>query len=52
MTATPRPVRLADRRASRRTGKIKRSDFGFTHLVPMVGDDVDLLIEVEFNPKK
>jgi polyisoprenoid-binding protein YceI len=34
------------------TGKIKRSDFGFTHLVPMVGDDVDLLIEVEFNPKK
>jgi polyisoprenoid-binding protein YceI len=34
------------------TGKIKRSDFGFTHLVPMVSDDVDLLIEAEFNPKK
>ena len=34
------------------TGKIKRSDFGFTHLVPMVSDDVDLFIEAEFNPKK
>ena len=34
------------------TGKIKRSDFGFTHLVPMVSDEVDLAIEVEFNPKK
>jgi len=34
------------------TGKIKRSDFGFTHLVPMVSDEVDLLIEAEFNPKK
>ena len=34
------------------TGKIKRSDFGFTHLQGMVGDDVDLLIETEFNPKK
>ena len=34
------------------TGKIKRSDFGFTHLVPMVGDDVALEIEAEFNPKK
>ena len=34
------------------TGKIKRSDFGLTHLVPMVGDDVDLAIEAEFNPKK
>lgn len=33
-------------------GKIKRSDFGFTHLVPMVSDEVDLAIEVEFNPKK
>jgi len=33
-------------------GKIKRSEFGFTHLVPMVGDDVDLAIEAEFNPKK
>ena len=34
------------------TGKIKRSDFGFTHLVPMVSDEVDLAIEAEFNPKK
>lgn len=34
------------------TGKIKRSEFGFTHLVPMVSDDVDLAIEAEFNPKK
>lgn len=33
-------------------GTIKRSDFGFTHLKGIVGDDVDLLIEVEFNPKK
>ncbi|MBI1686143.1 YceI family protein [Caulobacter hibisci] len=34
------------------TGKIKRSEFGFTHLVPLVSDDVDLAIEAEFNPKK
>ena len=34
------------------TGKIKRSDFGFTHLKGLVGDDVDLAIEAEFNPKK
>lgn len=34
------------------TGKIKRSDFGFTHLVPMVSDEVTLEIEAEFNPKK
>lgn len=30
------------------TAKIKRSDFGMTHLVPNVGDDVTLLVEVEF----
>jgi len=30
------------------TGTIKRSDFGFDHLVPMVGDEVTLLIEAEF----
>jgi polyisoprenoid-binding protein YceI len=34
------------------TGTIKRSDFGFTHLKGLVGDDVDLEIEAEFNPKK
>lgn len=28
-------------------GKIKRSDFGMNYGVPMVGDDVDLIIEVE-----
>jgi polyisoprenoid-binding protein YceI len=30
------------------TGKIKRSDFGMTHLVPVVGDEVTLLLEAEF----
>lgn len=30
------------------TGTVKRSDFGMTKLVPMVGDDVTLLIEAEF----
>jgi polyisoprenoid-binding protein YceI len=34
------------------TGTIKRSDFGFTHLQGMVGDDVALEIEAEFNLKK
>ena len=34
------------------TGVIKRSDFGFTHLKGLVGDDVDLEIQAEFNPKK
>jgi len=34
------------------TGVIKRSDFGFTHLKGLVGDDVALEIEAEFNPKK
>lgn len=27
---------------------IKRSEFGFTKLIPMIGDDVTLLIEAEF----
>lgn len=31
------------------TGTIRRSDFGFTNLVPMVGDDVALEIEAEFD---
>lgn len=30
------------------TGSIKRSDFGFTHLSPMIGDEVQLQIEAEF----
>lgn len=34
------------------SGVIKRSDFGFIHLVPVVSDEVQLLIEAEFNPKK
>lgn len=29
------------------TGKLKRSDFGMTNGVPMVGDDVDIRIEIE-----
>ena len=33
-------------------GVIKRSDFGMTNLKGIVGDDVDLLIEAEFNLKK
>lgn len=31
------------------TGVIKRSEFGFTHLAGMVGDEVELQIEAEFN---
>jgi len=30
------------------TTKVKRSEFGMTELVPMVGDEVTLLIEAEF----
>ena len=30
-------------------GKIKRSDFGMTNGIPMVGDDVDLYLEVQGN---
>ncbi len=33
------------------TGKIKRSDFDFNQYIPMIGDDVDLLIEIEFKKK-
>ncbi len=33
------------------TGKIKRSDFGFSTYVPMIGDEVDLMIEVELHKK-
>jgi polyisoprenoid-binding protein YceI len=29
------------------TGVIKRSDFGMDHLVPMIGDEVELRLEVE-----
>ncbi len=29
-------------------GTIKRSDYGFTHLLPLVGDEVTLMIEAEF----
>ena len=31
------------------TGKIKRSDFGMTNGIPLVGDDVDLYLEVQGN---
>lgn len=34
------------------TGTIKRSDFGISQYVPMVGDDVTLTIETEFHNKK
>ncbi|MEO1193885.1 MAG: YceI family protein [Pseudomonadota bacterium] len=30
------------------TGSLKRSDFGMTHLIPNVGDEVQILIETEF----
>lgn len=33
------------------TGKIKRSDFNFTKYIPMIGDDVDVMIEIEFKKK-
>jgi polyisoprenoid-binding protein YceI len=34
------------------TGTVKRSEFGFTELVPFVGDDVQISIEAEFMQKK
>jgi polyisoprenoid-binding protein YceI len=33
------------------TGKIKRSDFGMKYGIPMIGDDVQLMIEAEFVQK-
>jgi polyisoprenoid-binding protein YceI len=33
------------------TGRIKRSDFGLKYGIPMVGDDVQLIIEAEFVQK-
>jgi polyisoprenoid-binding protein YceI len=33
------------------TGSIKRTDFGFATYVPVIGDQVDLLIEIEFTKK-
>ena len=33
------------------SGKIKRSDFGVSKYVPMVGDDVDLIISAAFEKK-
>jgi polyisoprenoid-binding protein YceI len=32
-------------------GTIKRSEFGMTELIPMIGDDVEVLVEVEFNQR-
>lgn len=34
------------------TGQIKRSDFGMTHLIPDVGDEVQIIIESEFFEEK
>jgi len=31
------------------TGTLKRSNWGLTSYVPMIGDDVELLIETEFH---
>lgn len=31
------------------TGRIKRSDFGMTYLVPNIGDEVEIIIETEFH---
>lgn len=31
------------------TARFKRSDFGFNFMVPMIGDEVDLIIDSEFN---
>lgn len=33
------------------TAKIKRSDFGMTAFLPMVGDDVEIIIDSEFSRK-
>ncbi|GAB5470009.1 MAG: YceI family protein [Rhodospirillales bacterium] len=34
------------------TGSLKRSEFGMTHLIPGVGDEVEIVIEAEFVEKK
>jgi polyisoprenoid-binding protein YceI len=44
-------VPLSHRVGFSATGVIKRSDFGVTKYVPLVGDDVSLVIEAEFTPK-
>lgn len=36
----------------RAEGTIKRSDFGFGHLIPYVGDDVNFVVEAEFIKSK
>ncbi|MFN3286903.1 MAG: YceI family protein [Sphingomonadaceae bacterium] len=33
------------------TGTFRRSDFGMTVLIPMIGDEVQMTIETEFGPK-
>ena len=30
-------------------GTLKRSDFGMTHLIPMIGDEVQIIMEIEFS---
>lgn len=32
-------------------GSLKRSDFGMTNFLPMIGDDVEVMIEIEFKKK-
>ncbi|NJR72449.1 MAG: YceI family protein, partial [Gammaproteobacteria bacterium] len=32
-------------------GTVKRSDWGMKELLPFIGDDVEVLIEVEFNQR-
>lgn len=41
------PMKNIDATGFSATAKIKRSDFGMTKGIPMVGDDVNIIIEVE-----
>ena len=49
--AGTKPIVNSDAMGFSATGSIKRSDFGITQYVPLVGDDVALTIEAEFDYK-
>ena len=49
--AAPNPMTKAYTAGFQVSGKLKRSDFGVSAYVPMVGDDVDLIISAAFERK-
>lgn len=50
-TAKPGGMMKAHALGFQARGQIKRSDFGWTTGVPMIGDEVELQIDAEFNAK-